>query len=132
MFAENPALKIIFMVREPIELLESQYRFIYSFLVAKGMQDFNKRIQLLLVDTIAANGLQELRDGAVALADAAARNADAKALAPLKEALLAKFFRLVDADPDRDMSMILTLIHYPGLSAHYHTSNITYHESACF
>jgi hypothetical protein len=114
MHAENPALKVIFMVREPIDLLQSQYRFIYSFLVAKGMHDFNQCIKSLLVYTIDENGLQELRDLAIALLDALDKNADADTLHPLKEALMKKYFRMNAGNPDRDLSMILTLIHYPG------------------
>lgn len=110
MYAENPALKIIFMVREPIDLLHSQFRFMYVTLASKGESNLNEHIKSILVDNVRANQMQEFRDIAVALLAAK----DSATERRLQDRLVEKFYVLMSPRNSMPMNMLLMLIHYPG------------------
>jgi len=56
---DNPNVKAVFVVRDPIQRLQSHHRFQYKALLAKGNADLNKAVLTNLGPTMAMNRLRE-------------------------------------------------------------------------
>jgi hypothetical protein len=125
MHKDNPNLRVIFLIRDPVSRLVSHHSFIYNSLKRANSTNLNTLLAAEISSDSSGRGgnrgLWELRRGAVALLAAVGSQLPPGQVSAAAEAVVRMYYSISVTASARGLPLILHSIYYPGIQ---HWSNV--------